>query len=119
MPQYMLSVLNDPTVDFDAMPETEIKQIHADVDAFNDAARQAGKWVFAGGLAPIESTTTVDNSGEAPVFTDGPYSESKEYLGGFWILSFEDLDEALEWAARGSKACRGRVEVRPFDSAGD
>ena len=64
---------------------------------------------------PIESATTVDARGDAPVITDGPYSESKEYLGGFWIINADDLDEALDWARRGSKACRGRIEVRPFD----
>jgi hypothetical protein len=51
------------------------------------------------------------------VITDGPFSESKEYLGGFWIIEAADLDEALDWAARGSKACRAKVEVRPFDAA--
>jgi hypothetical protein len=56
-------------------------------------------------------------SGCSQVITDGPYSESKEYLGGFWIIEADDLDEALDWARRGSKACRGRIEVRPFDQA--
>jgi hypothetical protein len=51
------------------------------------------------------------------VITDGPFSESKEYLGGFWIIEATDLDEALDWATRGSKACRAIVEVRPFDAA--
>ncbi len=82
-----------------------------------DIVREAGKWVFAGGLEPIEATTGVDGRGESPVITDGPFSESKEYLGGFWIIEAADLDEALDWAARGSKACRAKVEVRPFDAA--
>jgi hypothetical protein len=84
---------------------------------FNDQVRKAGKWVFAGGLQPIEASTLVDGTGESPVITDGPFSESKEYLGGFWIITAADLDEALDWAARGSKACHGKVEVRPFDEA--
>ena len=117
MPKYMLSVLNDPAVDFASLPEEELKQIGADVDAFSDIVREAGKWVFAGGLEPIEATTGVDGRGESPVITDGPFSESKEYLGGFWIIEATDLDEALDWAARGSKACRAKVEVRPFDGA--
>ena len=113
MPKYMLSVLNDPAVDFASLVEEELKQMGADVDAFSDMVREAGKWVFAGGLA----TTGVDGRGESPVITDGPFSESKEYLGGFWIIEAADLDEALDWAARGSKACRAKVEVRPFDAA--
>jgi hypothetical protein len=117
MPKYMLSVLNDPAVDFESLPEEELKQIGADIDAFNDIVREAGKWVFAGGLEPIEAATVVDGRGESRVITDGPFSESKEYLGGFWIIEATDLDEALDWATRGSKACRGIVEVRPFDAA--
>jgi hypothetical protein len=91
--------------------------VYAAVDAFNDEVRAAGRWVFAGGLHPIESATTVDATGATPVITDGPYGESKEYLGGFWIIEADDLDEALDWAARGSAACRGPVEVRPFEDA--
>jgi hypothetical protein len=117
MPQYMLSVHNDPETDFESLPEEELKQIDADIDAFNDTVRKAGKWVFAGGLGPIGSATTVDGTGDAPVITDGPFSESKEYLGGFWMITADDLDEALDWAGRGSKACRAKVEVRPFDEA--
>jgi len=117
MPKYMLSVLIDPAADFASLPKEEQEQSGADVDAVNDALAESGKWVFAGGLGPIESATTVDARGEAPVITDGPYSESKEYLGGFWIIDADDLDEALDWARRGSKACRGRIEVRPFDQA--
>jgi hypothetical protein len=117
MPQYMLSVVQDGTEGFDKMPKEELQQITADIDAFNDAVREAGKWVFAGGLEPIEASTVVDGRGESPVITDGPFSESKEYLGGFWIISAADLDEALDWAVRGSKACGAKVEVRPFDEA--
>jgi len=115
MPQYMLSVHHDGTEDFDSIPQEELQKMMAEVDVFNDEVREAGKWVFAGGLQPIAAATLVDGTGESPVVTDGPFSESKEYLGGFWVISAADLDEALDWAARGSKACRGTVEVRPFD----
>ena len=118
MTMYLLSVHNDPAEDLDSIPEEELKQIYDDLEAFNDLVKRAGKWVLAGGLKPIESSTTVDRRGESPVITDGPFSESKEYLGGFWIIEAEDLDEALDWAARGPKVCRGRVDVRAFDDAG-
>lgn len=114
MTQYMLSVHHDGTEDFESMSEAELQKVFADVDAFNDEVRSAGKWVFAGGLQPIESATTVDNTGGERIVSDGPFSESKEYLGGFWIIEAADLDEALDWAQRGSAACAGRVEVRPF-----
>ena len=51
------------------------------------------------------------------VVTDGPFAESKEYLGGFWVIEAADLDAALTWAKEGSAACQGKVEVRPFQDA--
>lgn len=58
----------------------------------------------------------MDGTGAEPVVTDGPFAESKEFLGGFWIIEATDLDEALDWARRGSAACAGPVEVRPFQA---
>ena len=57
-------------------------------------------------------------AGDAPVFTDGPYLETKEVIGGFWVIEAPDLDVALKLAAEGSKACGGKVEVRPFQGEG-
>lgn len=112
MTQYMLSVPG--SVD-DEVPSNEaVQQMFADVEKFNDKVRGAGKWVFAGGLEPISSATVVDATGDKPTVTDGPYSEAKEFLGGFWVIEADDLDEALQWAKEGSAACQGRVEVRPF-----
>ena len=112
MAQYLLSVPG--SVD-DEMPSDEaIQQMFADVEKFNDKVRAAGKWVFAGGLEPISSATVVDATGDKPTVTDGPFSEAKEFLGGFWVIEADDLDEALQWAKEGSAACQGRVEVRPF-----
>ena len=70
--------------------------------------------MFAGGLAAPSSATVIDNRGEEPIFTDGPFVESKEYLAGFWIMEAADLDVALRLAAEGSKACNRKIEVRPF-----
>ena len=72
--------------------------------------------MFAGGLHAPSTATVVDGTGAEVVTTDGPYSESKEQIGGFWVIEAPDLDAALDLAARGSKACRGKVEVRPFQS---
>ena len=113
MSQYLLSVHIGPRSPIP--PDDEIQAVYAAVDAFNDEVRAAGRWVFAGGLKPIESATTVDGTGGTRIITDGPFGESKEYLGGFWIIEAPDLDDALDWAARGSAACRGPVEVRPFE----
>jgi hypothetical protein len=113
MTQYLLSVHIGPKSPLP--PAEDMPGIYAAVDAFNEEVRAAGRWVFAGGLLPIESTTVVDGTGPSPVLTDGPYGESKEYLGGFWVIEAANLEEALDWAARGSAACRGPVEVRPFE----
>jgi hypothetical protein len=115
MTQYLLSVyMGDAD---ETMSEDEIQRVYKAVDDFNDKVRSAGAWVFAGGLEPVESATTVDGTRSEPIVTDGPYAESKEYLGGFWVIEAADLDAALVWAKEGSAACRGKVEVRPFDSA--
>ncbi|GAA4748765.1 YciI family protein [Nocardioides endophyticus] len=116
MSQYLLAV-NGSAADVEAqaqMTMEEIQPIFEAVNVFNEKLKAEGAWVFAGGLQPIESTTTVDNTGAETVITDGPFVESKEWIGGFWVIEAPDLDAALKWAAEGSKACAGRVEVRPF-----
>src|SRR3954447_14236963 len=105
--QYLVSVIDDGV---GSATPAEM----AAIDAFNDGLQAEGHWVFAGGLASPDATTVVDGRGEAPVFTDGPFLESKEHLAGFWVMEAADLDVALKLAAAGSKACNRRVEVRPF-----
>ena len=86
----------------------------AAVARFNDEVRAEGAWVFAGGLHPADTATVVDGRGGEAVTTDGPFAESKEQMGGFWVIQAPDLDAAIDLARRGSAACRGKVEVRPF-----
>ena len=105
--QYLVSVINDTT---DLATPAEM----AAIDVFNDRLQAEGHWVFAAGLAGPSSATVIDNRGGEAMFTDGPFLESKEYLGGFWIIEAADLDAALRLAAEGSKACNRKVEVRPF-----
>jgi hypothetical protein len=93
----------------------EMEEAFAATGAFNDKLLADGYWVFAGGLQSASTATVVDGQGETPVMTDGPYLETKEVIGGFWVIDAPDLDVALKLAAEGSKACRGKVEVRPFD----
>src|SRR3954470_16046159 len=92
----------------------EMEESFAATGAFNDKLRAGGYWVFAGGLAPASTATIVDGQGETPVTTDGPYLETKEVLGGFWVIDAPDLDVALSLADAGSKAARSNVEVPPF-----
>lgn len=70
--------------------------------------------MFAGGLMPADIATVVRIADGNAVTTDGPFAESKEHLGGFWIIQAPDLDAALKLAEQGARACQGPVEVRPF-----
>jgi hypothetical protein len=105
--QYLVSVIDDKTNS--GTPDEMVA-----INAFNDRIEAEGHWVFAGGLASPSAATVIDNRGGEPVFTDGPFVESKEYLAGFWVMEAPDLDVALRLAAEGSKACNRKVEVRPF-----
>jgi hypothetical protein len=112
MTQYLLSV---HMVEGAPPPsDDETQAAFAAVDTFNAEVQAAGAWVFAGGLMPPETATVVTASGTDVVTTDGPFAETKEQLGGFWVVEAADLDAALAWAAKGSAACGGPVEVRPF-----
>ncbi|EON22874.1 MULTISPECIES: YciI family protein [Nocardioides] len=93
----------------------EMEEAFAETGAFNDKLKADGYWVFAGGLQSASSATVVDGQGKTPVMTDGPYLETKELIAGFWVIDAPDLDVALALAAEASAACRGKVEVRPFD----
>jgi hypothetical protein len=112
MKQYLLAV---HMVEGQPVPsEEEIQRMYKAVDIFNAEVRAEGAWVFAGGLHPASTATVVRAQGGQVVTTDGPFAETKEQLGGFWVIQAPDLDAALGYAARGSAACGGPVEVRPF-----
>jgi hypothetical protein len=105
---YLVSVIADGT-------ELAVPGEMAAINAFNDKRLKAeGLWVFAGGLASPSTATVVDNRDAEPVFTDGPFLESKEYLAGFWVIEAPDLDVALKLATEASKVCDRKIEVRPF-----
>lgn len=120
MTNYLMTVHGPAEMDefgnYDSKEEME--ESFAATGAFNDQLKAAGYWVFAGGLQSASTATVVDGRGKAPTMTDGPYLETKEVIAGFWVIDVPDLDVALELAAAGSKACRGKVEVRPFDGLG-
>lgn len=115
MTQYLMSVFGPVEYnEYGNYPSEEaMNEAHAATGAFNQRLQEAGYWVFANGLEPPTTATVVDGQGAEPVFTDGPYLESKEHIGGFWIIEAPDLDVALRLAAEASEACRGKVEVRP------
>ena len=117
MPQYLLSVWHDDDygdVDFDS---DVMQRVGGQVNALNIELQEAGAWVFACGLRPASTATVVRSSTGDVSMTDGPYAETKEQMGGFWIIEAADLDAALEWARKAGAACELPVEVRPTEGA--
>jgi hypothetical protein len=111
MRQYLLSVYQPDG----PVPAPEVlERVAADLDALNAELREAGAWVFAGGLHPPSTATVVRVSDGDILVTDGPFAEGKEHIGGFTIVRAPDLDAALEWGRRLARATTLPVEVRPF-----
>ena len=111
MPQYLVAVYHrddyDPSVETEAM----IEKIHA----LNREMIAAGARKFACGLSPAANAKSLRVQPDGKVLaTDGPYLETKEHVGGFWILEAADMDEALAWGRKAVVACRAPVEVREF-----
>jgi hypothetical protein len=114
MKQYLLAVHGDDSEGAERPSPEEMQKAFKAVDELNAELQATGAWVFGGGLQPSSSATVVSAKNGDVVTTDGPFTETKEQLGGFWIVNAEDLDAALALAAKGSEACGGPVEVRPF-----
>jgi len=112
MTRYLVAIYRaekyDPAV-------AEDEAMGREIDALNGEMQAAGIRVFAGGLQPENTARSLrlQPAGKV-VITDGPYAETKEHIGGFWVLEAADLDEALAWGRKAAVACRASVEVRPF-----
>jgi hypothetical protein len=112
MKQYLLSIVYPPGSA--QPPPDELQKIMRNVMALQQEMKDAGAWVFSGGLAPASSATMLHHRGNDIVTMDGPYAETKEQIGGFTILRAPDLDAALAWGRRLARAVTTPVEVRPF-----
>ena len=114
MSQYLLSV---HTVEGEARkkptPE-EMQQFMERIDALEAEMRASGAFVFTGGLHGPDAATVVRVSDGDLVTTDGPFAESKEHIGGFYVINADDLDAALAWAGKVVDAINAPIEVRPF-----
>ena len=117
MTQYLVAIHHPDDYD-PAVAEDEA--MHRDIDGLNDEMNAAGVTIFVGGLQPAgrARSVRVRPDGEL-LITDGPYLETKEHVGGFWVLEAATLDEALAWGRKAAVACRAPVEVRPFFSMAD
>jgi hypothetical protein len=111
MTQYLVAIHHPDNYD----PSREGEAMHRDIGALNEEMIAAGVRVFVGGLRPASRAKSLRAQPDGKVLiTDGPYLETKEHIGGFWVLEAADLDEALAWGRKAVIACRAPVEVRPF-----
>jgi hypothetical protein len=115
MAVYLLSVYQP---DGPAPPAAMLAEIMQEVDALNQEIKDAGAWVFAGGLEPPETAAVLRRAGEEVLATDGPYAEGKEHLGGFTIVDAPDRGTAMAWGRKLTRATGLPVEVRPFGQLG-
>jgi hypothetical protein len=113
--QYLLSAHSVQGEVREPMSDEEMQRVMSRVHALEEEMRSAGVWVFGGRLHEPDTATVVrvSDSGEA-LTTDGPFAESKEHLGGFYIIDAEDLDAALSWASKTAECVKTAIEVRPF-----
>jgi hypothetical protein len=111
MKQYLVAIHHPDDYD----PSLEDEAMSRDIDALNEEMMAAGVRIFVGGLHPANRAKSLRAQHNGKVLiTDGPYLETKEHVGGFWVLEAADLDEALAWGRKAAVACRAAVEVRPF-----
>ena len=115
MPQYLMSVWHDDDYADNDFADPDLQRLFTQVSAYNKSLEDAGAWVFGCGLVSASSATVVRAADGDISMTDGPYAETKEQMGGFWIIEAADLDGALEWARKATVACEGPVELRPTD----
>jgi hypothetical protein len=112
MPQYMLLIYGDPSL----APAQDSPEGQAEFGrwmGYTQAMRDAGVFVAGDALHPAETASTVRVPNGERVVTDGPFAETKEILGGYYVLDLPDLDAALTWAEQAPNAAYGSVEVRP------
>ncbi|RYF12515.1 MAG: hypothetical protein EOO40_01085 [Deltaproteobacteria bacterium] len=115
MTQYLVAIHHPD--DFEPFSESE--QTARDIDALNDEMKSAGVIVLVGGLRPTSTARSVRVREGRAIVSDGPYLETKEHIGGFWVLDVTSREEAVEWGKKAAIACRAPVEVRGFFSEAD
>ena len=108
MNQYLVTVFRPDDLDPSKLDEAVLR----DIVALNEEMKAARVRIFVGGLSPSESAKSLRPQPDGKVVvTDGPYAETKEHIGGLWVLAVADLEEALTWARKAALACRAPVEV--------
>jgi hypothetical protein len=110
--RYLLTIYGDESRWTDATPE-DVQKVMAAYGAFGEAAQAAGVLIGGEGLQPSSTATTVRVRDNETIASDGPFAETREQLGGYYLLDCRDLDDAIGWAARIPDATGGTIEIRP------
>ena len=110
--QYMLLIYDDEQA-WAGMDDAQRGQIFQAYGAYTEDMRQKGVFVAGDALQPTSTATTVRDRNGDRLVTDGPFAETKEQLGGYYLIEVDSLDDALDWAARIPSAKLGSIEVRP------
>jgi hypothetical protein len=114
MTRYMLSTYSCEGEVRAPLSEEEMRQMHQQMEAVEGEMKATGAWVFSARLHEPDTATVVRESGGELLTTDGPFAESKDHLGGFYVIEADDLDAALGWAAKVTACIKAPIEVRPF-----
>ena len=116
--QYLLLIYSDEKTDMMPKESAAEQEVLQSWYAYTEDMKKAGVFKAGEALQPTTTATTVRVKAEKPLHTDGPFAETKEQLGGFYLIEVKDLDEALKWAARCPGAKTGCIEVRPIMTFG-
>lgn len=114
MPQYLLAAHSVEGQAREPMTDEQMQQVMKRVGALEEEMKSSGAWVFGGRLHEPDTATVVRVSEGEVITSDGPFAESKEHLGGFYIIGAEDLDAAVSWASKTADCVKTAIEVRPF-----
>ncbi len=110
--QYMLLIYTDPAIDT-SMTDSEQSELMGKYFTFTSELRESGAMVDGAPLQSVTTATSVRIRDGETMITDGPFAETKETLGGFYLIDVDNLDEALKWAAKIPSVHQGCIEVRP------
>lgn len=110
--QYLCLIYEDEKT-WQKLPPAETEKFIGEYHAYTDSIKKSGNYVGGNALEPTQTATTVRVRQGKVATTDGPFAETKEQLGGYYLLDCKDLDEAIAWAARIPSARYGSVEIRP------
>jgi hypothetical protein len=111
MTQYLVAIHHPD----DFVPGSDSAEAARDIDMLNAEMNASGIVVFVGGMDVARNAKSIRVKGGHPVVSDGPYLETKEHIGGFWVLTLPSIEEAVEWGKKAAVACRAPVEVRAFN----